>query len=96
MNQCYKLDVIVIDGQMELDFVLDVDLYYQFIIWSGVWILYVWFFDVEGGKYLIFDIIGGGSFILFMGLGGEVWVEVVVKVSVVFGIMLKVYVIGLC
>lgn len=97
MNQCYKFDVIVIDGQFELVFDCDWELYYYVIIWFGVWILYCWVFDYDfGNKYLIFDLCGGGKFIVFIVIGGEVWEDVVKIVGDEFGLDIVVYVIGLC
>ncbi|QTN35103.1 FAD-dependent oxidoreductase [Cognatishimia activa] len=94
MNQRYKSDAIVTDGQMEPDFALDADLHYQPTTWPGARIPHAWLFDAEGGKHSTLDITGGGSFTLLTGLGGEAWVEAAAKVSAALGITLKAHVIG--
>jgi 2,4-dichlorophenol 6-monooxygenase len=45
MNQRYKSDAIVTDGQMEPAFELDAELHYQPTTWPGARIPHVWVFD---------------------------------------------------
>jgi 2,4-dichlorophenol 6-monooxygenase len=94
MNQRYKSDVIVTDGQIEPDFALDADLHYQPTTWPGARIPHAWLFDADGGKHSTLDLAGGGAFTLFTGLGGTAWVHAAQKVAEDLGIDLRTHVIG--
>jgi 2,4-dichlorophenol 6-monooxygenase len=48
MNQRYKSDAVVTDGQMEPAFELDAELHYQPTTWPGARIPHVWLFDRNG------------------------------------------------
>jgi 2,4-dichlorophenol 6-monooxygenase len=50
MNQRYKSDAIVTDGQMEPAFELDAELHYQPTTWPGARIPHVWVFDMTRAK----------------------------------------------
>lgn len=94
MNQRYKSDATVTDGQIEPDFALDADLHYQPTTWPGARIPHAWLFDADGGKHSTLDLAGGGAFTLFTGLGGKAWAEAAEQVAKDFGIKLNAYVIG--
>ena len=94
MNQRYKSDAIVTDGQMEPDFALDSDLHYQPTTWPGARIPHVWLFDQQGGKCSTLDLAGHGVFTLFTGLGGEDWADAAQTIATEFGIAIEAHVIG--
>ena len=94
MNQRYKSDAIVTDGQIEPDFALDADLHYQPTTWPGARIPHAWLFDADGGKHSTLDLAGGGAFTLFTGLGGMAWANAADKVAKDLGIKLRTHVVG--
>ena len=94
MNQRYRSDATVTDGQIEPDFKLDADLHYQPTTWPGARIPHAWLFDAAGQKHSTLDLAGGGAFTVFTGLGGEAWVEAASKIAKEFGITLNAHVIG--
>ena len=94
MNQRYRSDATVTDGQIEPDFKLDADLHYQPTTWPGARIPHAWLFDAAGQKHSTLDLAGGGAFTIFTGLGGEAWVEAASKITKEFGITLNAHVIG--
>lgn len=94
MNQRYRSDATVTDGQIEPDFKLDADLHYQPTTWPGARIPHAWLFDAAGQKHSTLDLAGGGAFTIFTGLGGEAWVEAASKIAKEFGITLNAHVIG--
>ncbi|WP_254695122.1 FAD-dependent monooxygenase [Leisingera sp. NJS201] len=61
MNQRYKSDAVVTDGQMEPAFELDAELHYQPTTWPGARLPHVWVFDPETGeKHSTLDLCGKG------------------------------------
>ena len=94
MNQRYKSDAIVTDGQIEPDFKLDADLHYQPTTWPGARIPHAWLFDADGGKHSTLDLAGNGAFTLFTGLGGTAWIDAANTVAKDLGIELRTHVIG--
>ena len=94
MNQRYRSDATVTDGQIEPDFKLDADLHYQPTTWPGARIPHAWLFDAAGQKHSTLDLAGGGAFTIFTGLGGEAWFEAASKIAKEFGITLNAHVIG--
>src|SRR5690606_29430722 len=62
MNQRYKSDGAVTDGQMEPSFDLDAELHYQSTTWPGARVPHAWLFDSSGAKHSILDITGKGRF----------------------------------
>lgn len=94
MNQRYRSDATVTDGQIEPDFKLDADLHYQPTTWPGARIPHAWLFDAAGQKHSTLDLAGGGAFTIFTGLGGEAWVDAASKIAKEFGITLNAHVIG--
>ncbi len=95
MNQRYKSDAIVTDGQMEPEFELDAELHYQPTTWPGARIPHVWVSDHDSGAQLsTLDLSGNGQFTVFTGIGGEAWCEAAEKVSKKLGIPIRCHVIG--
>jgi len=94
MNQRYRSNAIVTDGQMEPDFNLDADLHYQPTTWPGARIPHVWLFDAEGNKHSTLDLAGHGVFTLFTGLGGKAWVDAAQKLAAQMGVTIKAHIIG--
>ncbi|UWQ74089.1 FAD-dependent monooxygenase [Leisingera sp. M658] len=95
MNQRYKSDAVVTDGQMEPAFELDAELHYQPTTWPGARLPHVWVFDPETGEKLsTLDLCGKGAFTLLTGIGGEAWEEAAEAVGAEFGLPLTVRLIG--
>ncbi len=94
MNQRYRSDAIVTDGQMEPDFTPDADLHYQPTTWPGARVPHVWLFDAAGGTHSTLDLAGHGVFTLFTGLGGMTWAEAAAKIAADMGIAIAAHVIG--
>ncbi|MBQ4823791.1 FAD-dependent monooxygenase [Leisingera sp. HS039] len=95
MNQRYKSDAVVTDGQMEPAFELDAELHYQPTTWPGARLPHVWVFDPETGeKHSTLDLCGKGAFTLLTGIGGEAWEEAAKAVGAEFGLPLTVRLIG--
>ncbi|ATG40613.1 FAD-dependent oxidoreductase [Phaeobacter piscinae] len=95
MNQRYKSDAVVTDGQMEPAFELDAELHYQPTTWPGARLPHVWVFDHGTGEKLsTLDLCGKGAFTLLTGIGGEAWEEAAEDVAAEFGLQLTVRLIG--
>lgn len=95
MNQRYKSDAVVTDGQSEPAFERDAELHYQATTWPGARVPHCWLFDHDTGEqFSTLDLSGGGSFTLFTGIGGEAWEEVAKSVGAEFGLNVVVHVIG--
>ena len=94
MNQRYRSDAIVTDGQMEPAFDLDPELHYQPTTWPGARIPHVWLFDNRGGKHSTLDLCGHGRFTLFTGIGGAAWVVAAEEVDAELGLPIKAHLIG--
>ena len=95
VNQRYKSDAVVTDGQMEPAFELDAELHYQPTTWPGARLPHVWVFDPETGeKHSTLDLCGKGAFTLLTGIGGEAWEEAAKAVGAEFGLPLTVRLIG--
>ncbi|MHA7778028.1 FAD-dependent oxidoreductase [Roseibium sp. M-1] len=95
MNQRYKSNAVVTDGQPEPAFERDAELHYQATTWPGARIPHCWLFDHEtGDRHSTLDLSGGGKFALFTGIGGEAWEDAVKSVGAELGLDVAVYVIG--
>ena len=95
MNQRYKSDAVVTDGQMEPAFELDAELHYQPTTWPGARIPHVWVFDHDtGDKHSTLDLCGGGLFTIITGIGGEAWAKAAEAVQGEFGLSLRTHIIG--
>ena len=95
MNQRYRSDAIVTDGQIEPAFTLDADLHYQPTTWPGARLPHVWLYRRDSGAQIsTLDLCGHGRFTLLTGLGGEPWVAAVQAVAQDLGIEVATHVIG--
>jgi 2,4-dichlorophenol 6-monooxygenase len=94
MNQRYRSNAIVTDGQDEPAFERDAELYYQSTTWPGARLPHAWVFDKRGRQHSTLDLAGHGQFTVFTGLGGEAWVEAARHVGEEFGIDINVHVVG--
>ncbi|GGX68354.1 2,4-dichlorophenol 6-monooxygenase [Tateyamaria omphalii] len=93
MNQRYRSDAVVTDGQMEPAFDLDHELHYQPTTWPGARLPHVWLFDQHGTKHSTLDLTQGG-FALITGLNGRAWADAAQDVAGQMGIKLTTHVIG--
>ena len=76
MNQRYKSQAIVTDGQPEPAFEKDAELHYQPTTWPGARLPHAWVFEHDtGAKASTLDLCGGGAFTVLTGIGGEAWAE---------------------
>ncbi|MEM8811792.1 MAG: FAD-dependent monooxygenase [Pseudomonadota bacterium] len=95
MNQRYKSDAVVTDGQPEPTFERDAELHYQATTWPGARIPHCWLFDHEtGDKHSTLDLCGCGCFTIFTGIGGEAWGAAAEKVGSELCLDIVVHVIG--
>ncbi|WP_299772971.1 FAD-dependent monooxygenase [uncultured Tateyamaria sp.] len=93
MNQRYRSDAVVTDGQMEPAFDLDHELHYQPTTWPGARLPHVWLFDQHGTKHSTLDLTQGG-FALITGLNGRAWADAAQAVAGQMGVNLTTHVIG--
>ena len=75
MNQRYRSDAVVTDGQPEPAFAADAELHYQPTTWPGARLPHVWVFDTAGGKVSTLDLAGKGRFTILTGIGGQGWID---------------------
>jgi 2,4-dichlorophenol 6-monooxygenase len=94
MNQRYRSDAIVTDGQKEPAFDKDAELHYQPTTWPGARLPHVWVFDNHGGKVSTLDLAGKGRFSALTGIGGQGWVEAGKIVGRELGIDIAAHIIG--
>ncbi|NVO25581.1 FAD-dependent oxidoreductase [Donghicola mangrovi] len=94
MNQRYRSDAIVADGQIEPAMELDADLHYQPTTWPGARVPHAWVFDTNGMRVSSLDLCGKGHFTLITGLGGEPWARAAEVVGESLGITVQTHVIG--
>ena len=94
MNQRYRSDAIVTDGQIEPAMELDADLHYQPTSWPGARLPHAWLYMGDGGAVSSLDLCGHGRFTVLTGLGGEAWVRAAEKVATEMGIAIATHVIG--
>jgi len=94
MNQSYRSEAIVADGQPEPPFEKDAELHYQSTTWPGARLPHAWLFDGRGGKVSTLDLAGHGRFALLTGIGGQSWIEAAATIGREFGIDIAAYSIG--
>ena len=94
MNQRYRSDAAVTDGQMEPAFELDAELHYQPTTWPGARIPHCWIYDQAGRKHSTLDLTGKGRFTLLTGISGEAWVDAASRAARGLGIDIETILIG--
>jgi 2,4-dichlorophenol 6-monooxygenase len=95
MNQRYRSEAVVTDGQIEPAFQLDADLHYQPTTWPGARIPHVWLYRQDDGSAVsTLDLCGHGRFTILTGLGGEAWIAAAEEVESELGIEIVKHVIG--
>ncbi len=95
MNQRYRSDAVVTDGQAEPAFEADAELHYQPTTWPGARLPHVWVFEHDtGAQVSTLDLCGQGRFTLLTGIGGEAWAEALETVGAELGLDSAGHVIG--
>ncbi|NKJ04250.1 FAD-dependent monooxygenase [Rhizobium sp. SG741] len=94
MNQRYRSDAIVTDGQPEPGFETDAELHYQPTTWPGARLPHTWLFGPDGEKVSTLDITGHGRFTVLTGIGGDAWLAAARALAKEFGIELIAHKIG--
>ncbi|WP_322889068.1 MULTISPECIES: FAD-dependent monooxygenase [unclassified Yoonia] len=94
MNQRYRSDAVVTDGQLEPPFAMDEELHYHPTTWPGARLPHAWVFTPTGEKLSTLDLTGHGTFSLLTGIGGEAWNDAAATVGDELGLIIKVHEIG--
>jgi 2,4-dichlorophenol 6-monooxygenase len=94
MNQRYRSDAVVTDGQPEPAFGQDAELHHQPTTWPGARLPHVWLFGQDGKKVSSLDLTGHGQFTLLTGIGGDGWVAAAKALSREFGLPITTHKIG--
>ncbi|PTQ72004.1 FAD-dependent oxidoreductase [Celeribacter persicus] len=94
MNQRYRSDAVVTDGQVEPDFELDAELHYQPTTWPGARLPHAWLYATDGAEVSSLDLCGHGRFTVLTGLGGEAWCAAAEELSAELGVEIVCHVIG--
>jgi 2,4-dichlorophenol 6-monooxygenase len=94
MNQRYRSDAVVNDGQPEPAFVKDPELHFQQTTWPGARLPHAWLFSEDGKKVSTLDLAGHGRFTVLTGPGGQGWIEAARTVGRALGIEIAAHAIG--
>ena len=95
MNQRYKSQAVVSDGQMEPTFDLDAELYFQPTTWPGARLPHAWVYEHDSGaKHSTLDLCGRGLFTVLTGIGGEAWCAAAEAVGQELNLNIRCHVIG--
>jgi 2,4-dichlorophenol 6-monooxygenase len=94
MNQRYKSNAIVTDGQKEPVFEKDAELHHQPTSWPGARLPHVWVHSDQGDKVSTLDLTGHGKFTVLTGIGGQGWLEAARTVGKDLGIDIAAHLIG--
>ncbi|MCA1441754.1 FAD-dependent monooxygenase [Ensifer sp. IC4062] len=94
MNQRYRSDAVVTDGQPEPPFAKDSELHFQQTTWPGARLPHAWIFSDDGHKASTLDLAGHGRFTVLTGIGGQGWIEAAWVVGRELGMDIVAHVIG--
>nr|WP_299499317.1 FAD-dependent monooxygenase [uncultured Rhizobium sp.] len=94
MNQRYRSDAVLTDGQPEPAFTKDPELHFQQTSWPGARLPHAWVFSATGEKISTLDLAGHGRFTVLTGIGGQGWVGAATDLGKALGIEIAVHVIG--
>ncbi|HVW55514.1 MAG TPA: FAD-dependent monooxygenase [Rhizobiaceae bacterium] len=94
MNQRYRSDAVVTDGEAEPAFGKDAELHYQPTTWPGARLPHAWLWSDTQGKASTLDLAGHGRFTILTGIGGEGWIDAAKAVGRERGIEIAAHIIG--
>ena len=94
MNQRYRSDAVVTDGQPEPVFAKDPELHFQQTTWPGARLPHAWLFSEDGKKVSTLDLAGHGRFTVLTGPGGQGWIDAAKAVGRELGIEIAAHAIG--
>lgn len=94
MNQRYRSEAVVTDGEPEPAFTRDPELHFQQTTWPGARLPHAWLFSEEGKKASTLDLAGHGRFTVLTGIGGQGWIEAAEVVGRELGIEIAAHAIG--
>ena len=94
MNQRYRSDAVVTDGQPEPAFEKDAELHHQPTTWPGARLPHVWVHTDRGDKASTLDLTGHGAFTVLTGIGGQPWLDAARAVGAELGIDIRGHLIG--
>jgi 2,4-dichlorophenol 6-monooxygenase len=94
MNQRYRSDAVITDGQPEPAFARDAELHCQPTTWPGARLPHAWVFSDSGAKVSTLDLTGHGKFTVLTGIGGQGWIDAARIVGKERGIEIEAHMIG--
>ncbi|HEV7249417.1 MAG TPA: FAD-dependent monooxygenase [Shinella sp.] len=94
MNQRYRSEAVVSDGEPEPAFEKDPELHFQQTTWPGARLPHAWVFAEDGKKVSTLDLTGHGRFTVLTGIGGQGWIEAAKVVGRELGIEIAAHAIG--
>lgn len=94
MNQRYRSDAVLVDGEPEPAFEKDAELHYQPTTWPGARLPHAWIFADDGAKASTLDLCGKGRFTVLTGIGGRGWVEAAKLLGRELGLDIEAHIIG--
>ncbi|TGQ35606.1 FAD-dependent monooxygenase [Mesorhizobium sp. M00.F.Ca.ET.216.01.1.1] len=94
MNQRYRSNAVVTDGQKEPAFEKDAELHHQPTSWPGARLPHVWVHSDKGDKVSTLDLTGHGKFTVLTGIGGQAWLDAAKAIGKELGIDIAGHLIG--
>ncbi|WP_439629326.1 FAD-dependent oxidoreductase [Shinella sp.] len=94
MNQRYRSEAVVSDGEPEPAFEKDPELHFQQTTWPGARLPHAWVFAEDGKKASTLDLAGHGRFTVLTGIGGQGWIEAAKVVGRELGTEIAAHAIG--